>query len=184
MTSECGAVPAAGITPREFSQALLGQLGLPVTENNTQAMVAACAIEGGHYHNAARYNPLNTTQPAPGSHAVTHVGVQAYDSWEHGLEATTKTLRNGYYGGILASLAADAPPDDTLHQMALSPWGWYHLVNGARIANPIGKASGYQPYGNTPDPMGGAGGGVSFGGGAGAAVVALLILVGGWLHYR
>jgi hypothetical protein len=35
-----------------------------VTPANVKAMVGWQRAEGGHWHNDARYNPLNTTQPA------------------------------------------------------------------------------------------------------------------------
>jgi hypothetical protein len=141
-------------TPLEFAQALLDALQLPVTDNNVEALVAAQAIEGGHYHNGAHFNPLNTTMNMPGATKATGIGVMAYTSWDQGLEATVKTLQNGLYNNILTAMSESAPPDYTLHEMAVSPWGWYHIEGGQRIANPIGSAANYQGYANTPDPSG------------------------------
>lgn len=134
-------------TPIDFAKALLVRLGKPVTENNVQALVAAQCIEGGYMHNGALFNPLNTTWGRDGSRAVTPVGVQAYESWADGLEATARTLENGAYAGILEALQNDCEPDHTLRAMALSPWGWYRVVDGARVPNGIGRAAGYQSYG-------------------------------------
>ena len=134
-------------TPIDFAKALLARLGKPITDNNVQALVAAQCIEGGYMHNVARFNPLNTTLPHNGSHSVTPVGVQAYASWADGLEATALTLINGLYPGILEALANDCAPDDTRCAMAVTPWGWYRMVNGVRVPNGIGLAAGYQSYG-------------------------------------
>lgn len=110
-------------TPRDFAYALLGALNLPTVDNNVMALVALQAMEGGFMHNAAAYNPLNTSQPMPGSHAVTSIGIQAYTSWQQGLDATVKTLLNGRYGAILSALANGAGADTTLSVWAASPWG-------------------------------------------------------------
>jgi hypothetical protein len=134
-------------TPIDFAHALLAALELPDTDNNVAALVAAQCIEGGYMHNGALFNPLNTTWKLEGSRSVTAVNVQAYPTWALGLEATRKTLTNGLYKDILAALELDADPDVTLHAMAVSPWGWYRVVNGKRVPNGIGKAAGYQSYG-------------------------------------
>lgn len=136
-------------TPSDFAQALLVRLGMPVSANNMQALVAAQAIEGGFMANSARFNPLNTTQSMPGSYValVTPARIAGYSSWSEGLEATHKTLTNGLYGDILASLRASAPADQTLAQPGWKTWGW----SGA-----IGPAASYQAYANKPFPDGGA----------------------------
>jgi hypothetical protein len=139
-------------TPIDFAKALLVRLELPITENNVAALVAAQCIEGGFMHNGAMFNPLNTTWRRATSRSVTPVGVQAYESWADGLEATALTLRNGMYQGILDALENDCDPDHTLRAMAVSPWGWYRLEAGVRVPNGIGKAAGYQSYGGHPFP--------------------------------
>lgn len=111
------------MTPADFARALLARLDLPVTANNIAALVAFQAHEGGHMANAAAYNPINTTLKLPGSHPVTQIGVQAYGSWDQGIEATAKTLAQGNMRAIFSSLARSAPPDETLRAVASSPWG-------------------------------------------------------------
>lgn len=133
-------------TPVDFARALLARLNKPVTDNNIAALVAAQCIEGGYMHNGAEFNPLNTTLPFGASRKVTPVGVMAYASWADGLEATAKTLENGLYQPILDALENDCDPDHTLRAMALSPWGWYRVVDGVRVPNGIGRAAGYQSY--------------------------------------
>jgi hypothetical protein len=115
------------MTPADFAQALLSRLALPVSDNNIAALVAFQAHEGGFMHNSASFNPLNTTQPAPGGRQASgldqHIGVKAYANWNEGLEATARTLQNGLYGGILAALKRSAHPDETLKQIGASKWG-------------------------------------------------------------
>lgn len=143
------------MTPRQFAQALLLRLNLPVTANNVAALVAAQKLEGGMMANAAAYNPLNTTLKMPGSYAVTPVGVQAYVSWEQGIDATAASLANGLYKDVLADLANNAPPDTTLHDLQMGPWGWYTInKDGTRTPNPIGRASIYQGYADVMFPAG------------------------------
>jgi hypothetical protein len=78
------------------------------------------------------------------------IGVQAYSSWDEGLEATAKTLTNGLYKEILAALSRSAAPDETLRVIAKSPWGGF---GGYKV--PIGGASIYQAYRSAVFPGGG-----------------------------
>jgi hypothetical protein len=128
----------------------LDRLGFPLSDNNIRALVAVQAIEGGH-NNGASFNPMNTGQPMDGSH-VWHVlspstgfGIQAYTSWEQGIDATVKTLLNPKfdYSGILKALGASAAPDETIRQWGLSPWGWNR---------PVSKAAAYWYYANKTYP--------------------------------
>jgi hypothetical protein len=111
------------VTPSDFAHAVLARLGLPESANNVAALVAFQANEGGHMANAAAYNPINTTLKLPGSHPVTPVGVQAYSSWDQGIEATARTLAQSNMSAITAALKRSAPPDETLRAVAGSPWG-------------------------------------------------------------
>jgi len=111
------------VTPRDFAEALLHRLDLPVTDSNVAALVAFQAHEGGHMANAAAYNPINTTLKMPGSRPVTKIGVQAYASWDDGIEATARTLAQPNMRAITSSLARSASADDTLRAVAKSPWG-------------------------------------------------------------
>ncbi|HMK91827.1 MAG TPA: hypothetical protein VK576_02410 [Thermoleophilia bacterium] len=117
-------VPLRGsYTPLTWANALLQQLGMPLTRANLTAIVAWELAEGGHWHNTAHYNPLNTTMPEPGATSMNSVGVKAYLSWAQGFTATIATLRNGYYGGILAALRAGDDPYAVAAAVAASPWG-------------------------------------------------------------
>ena len=122
------AVPLTGIlgayTQQTWAQALLKNLGLPVSAANVAAIVSPGEMaEGGHWYNTARFNPLNTTMSAPGATAMNSVGVKAYTSWEQGFAATIATLFNGYYAGILAALERGDDAQAVANAVAASPWG-------------------------------------------------------------
>ena len=69
-----------GYTARSWAKELLHRLGFPETTANVSAIVSWEAAEGGHWNNTAYFNPLNTTQDAPGATAMNDVGVKAYTS--------------------------------------------------------------------------------------------------------
>jgi peptidoglycan hydrolase CwlO-like protein len=117
-------VPLNGsFTPLTWAKALLQQLHMPLTAENVAAITAWELAEGGHWHNTAHYNPLNTTMPEPGATSMNSVGVKAYLSWAQGFTATLATLHNGYYEGILAALRAGDDAIAVAHAVAASPWG-------------------------------------------------------------
>jgi peptidoglycan hydrolase CwlO-like protein len=118
------AVPLSGsYSPLTWAKALLEQLQLPLTQQNAAAITAWEMAEGGHWHNTAHYNPLDTTMPEPGAASMNSVGVKAYLSWAQGFTATIATLRNGYYGGILSALRAGTSAIAVADAVAASPWG-------------------------------------------------------------
>jgi hypothetical protein len=119
-------VPSGGsYTPHSWARALLRAEGLPRTGCNVGAVVSWENAEGGHWVNDARYNPLNTTMPEPGSVAIAGnpAGVQSYTSWHQGLQATVNTLNNGRYGPILAALRAGDSAQAVADAEAATPWG-------------------------------------------------------------
>jgi peptidoglycan hydrolase CwlO-like protein len=119
-----GNVPTHGpYTLLTWAQALLQRLRMPVTADNVAAIVAWETAEGGHWHNTARYNPLNTTQPMPGATAMNSVGVKAYRDWDQGFEATIITLHNGFYPRILAALRTGNDAVAVAIAVGASPWG-------------------------------------------------------------
>jgi hypothetical protein len=115
--------PAGSVTPASWAQTLLAALGDGITPENLRAITSWERAEGGHWANAARFNPLNTTQTMPGSRAMNSVGVQAYTSWGQGLTATVTTLRNGRYGSILGALRAGDCAACVAAAVGASPWG-------------------------------------------------------------
>jgi peptidoglycan hydrolase CwlO-like protein len=110
-------------TQLTWAQALLVAMRLPVTADNVAAITAWEMAEGGHWYNTAYYNPLNTTQEMPGATVFNSVGVKAYTSWKQGLEATVKTLKNGYYDGIIEALKRGNDSAAVAQAVGASPWG-------------------------------------------------------------
>ena len=109
-------------SPSQFATSLLKGLGIAPNANNVKAIQAWAQAEGGHWHNTASYNPLNTTQGAAGASSMNKVGVKAYKDWAQGLQATLQTLNNGRYGNILQALKSGSAYD-IAHAIANSPWG-------------------------------------------------------------
>ena len=110
-------------TPSSWAAALLSAGGWPQTQCNLSAVTAWEQAEGGNWQNAARFNPLDTTQPEPGSSAMNSAGVQAFPSWQAGFTATLTVLRNGLYGPILAALSSGGNAQTAADAVAASPWG-------------------------------------------------------------
>jgi hypothetical protein len=131
-------------TPRQWAETILKQLGAPVSGNNVASMVAWAAFEGGHWGNSARYNPLNTSQDWPGATSAFGTHIKAYDSWQAGLDATIKTLKNGFYNEILADLRDSKAPETTLDAVRRSKWGTTAL-------NPNNWKALYQGYADKQD---------------------------------
>jgi len=126
------------MTPALFAQSLLSELSLPVTQNNIAALVAIQNQEGGHEHNSAWYNPLNTMlDPRTGKSAGK---VMAYSSWDEGIRATASTMSQPNMRAIVAALARSASPEETLKAFANSPWGWYDAKTGSRLPYPAALA--------------------------------------------
>lgn len=110
-------------TPTSWAQAFIGALHDPETACNIGAVAAWEAAEGGAWNDAAAANPLNTTQPEPGSWPVNSAGVQGYPSWAEGLDANLTAITNGLYGGVLSALAAGGSAQAVADAVAASPWG-------------------------------------------------------------
>lgn len=118
-------------SPLDWAHAFERYIHAPQTQSNDAILVGWAAAEGGHWHNSAWFNPLNTTIHEPGSHVMggggggAAAGVQAYSSWTEGLKATYDSL-NGWLqqGGpkILADLRAGAPAATTAHDIGASSW--------------------------------------------------------------
>jgi hypothetical protein len=93
------------MTPRAFARTLLEALGAPQTEDAINAIVIWVSLEGGHWSNVARFNPLNTSRAYPGStlpfpttSRAAHI--RAYPSWAAGITATKQTIEQQNYSGI------------------------------------------------------------------------------------
>lgn len=128
-------------TETSWATALLTRIGAPVTDQNLSAMTTWMKFEGGGGgkatglgKNSAMYNPLNTTQGAPGAKSMNSVGVKSYNSWDQGMEATVQTLMNGKYSGILAALQQGTNTAGVLSAVNASPWGT--KIPGYAAGNP------------------------------------------------
>ena len=129
------------MTPALFAEAVLSSLSLPVSENNVAALVAIQRQEGGHEHNSAAFNPLNTGYDIK---AVGHSrsaglkvkSIKAYDSWDEGILATAKTIAQPNMKSIYQALASSSSPEETLAVFGASPWGWYKYVGGTKVFLP------------------------------------------------
>ena len=122
-TTPQAAVAAGNYTPVTWAVAILKGIGAPVTSGNVQAMTAWAQKEGGNWNNSASYNPINTTEPAPGATSINSVGVKAYTSWKQGIDSTIATLNNGYYPNILERLRTGTTPSQLAMTPDMSTWG-------------------------------------------------------------
>ena len=124
-------------TPDAFAAALIQKMGGIPTNGLIKGMRAWAYQEGGHWNNKALYNPLNTTLEMPGSTKVNTVnkktgsGVQAYTSWEQGIDAVIKTLglnpkKNGYDKIVEAIMTAKQyeGPERLYTALNNSNWGY------------------------------------------------------------
>lgn len=147
---------ARSVTPRTWAIALLQSMGLPTSKSNVLVIEEWEAREGGHWLNSARYNPLNTTQPAAGTTDINSVHVKAYRSWKQGLRATRETLTNGLYDPILGALRRD-DSDAAIAAIRSSPWagsGGYHTWPTAATGRAYGhRTSPGGPFKVHPEPV-------------------------------
>lgn len=105
----------------DWAHNLLDRLGAPHTNHNAYALVSWMQAEGGN----ALWNPLNTTQPEPGSWDYNFAHVQNYPTYEEGVDAVLRTL--GFpghgYEAIVKHLRESAKPAVTLKAVEASDWG-------------------------------------------------------------
>lgn len=127
---------SSSYTPSTWAVAQLTDLGIPVTRGGVKALVGWQQAEGGFNHK----NPLNTTQGAAGASTFNSVGVKTYPDWRTAIKATSQTLRNGRYDGILAGLrSGDAGA--VASAIGQSPWG----TAGPLVRQTIGAAPSSVP---------------------------------------
>jgi hypothetical protein len=125
----------------DFASALLSSLGARSTPENLRFVNAWIRAEGTR----AAFNPLATTQQAPGSYALpgnaainNGIAVQQYPDFATGLAATVKTLNNGRYVPIVSGLRSGTATAAQLAQaVADSPWG-----TGRGVLNVLGASGG------------------------------------------
>lgn len=88
--------------PPNWERRLAVLLGVPDGRIPTTVILLSAwqRAEGG----SARWNPLNTTLPLPGSWLYNTAGVRNYLHATQGVAATGATLANGLYDGLLGAL--------------------------------------------------------------------------------
>lgn len=128
---------------RQWARALLEELGIPKNPVGVYDLRQWAAAEGGHWNNSAHFNPLNTTQNAPGASSMNSVGVKSYGSWDQGLKATVDTLKSGRYGGILKALQGHQPYSEFSQALTSSPWGTKVLPGGGTPPHPSPVQAGF-----------------------------------------
>jgi hypothetical protein len=109
----------------------------PITRDNLAFLSAWQRQEGGHTHNRASFNWLNTSkgQQFP---AINKVGVRAFPDYQTGLRYTLSTILNGRYPNIVAGLRSGNPQSQNLLP-DLSTWvsGDSNSSSGKRYAERV-----------------------------------------------
>lgn len=117
-------------TAEEWARDFLAQAGFVITPDNLRAVVSWEYAESGVPPNAAKFNPLNTTQKMPGSWDFNYNGgypVQNYPDYRTGIVANAKVIHNGYYPNVVAALTAGNDAQAVVDAVVASPWGTHHI---------------------------------------------------------
>jgi hypothetical protein len=122
----------------DFYAKVLWGLNLPVTKHNIDFLKLWRIAEMGTEKNTqvkktATNNPLNTTQELGYDYNMSNynnVGVKNYSKPEYGIEATIKTLKNGFYNCVLDGLRRELPYEEIADcktgkslKSAMDTWG-------------------------------------------------------------
>lgn len=132
-----------------FIASLIAGLHGKVSPATIRALTTWQRMEGGSTNNPDSFNFLNTTQHAPGSHGTGNVdGVQAYNSFQQGLNATIQTLQNGRYPAIVhAIVTGNWTPTPELAK-DLKTWsggGYTSILGSAAGTGPVNVGAYTQP---------------------------------------
>lgn len=151
------------MTETSWAQDLLKRMGYDVNENNMTTILAWEYAEGGHFHNSAHYNPLNTTRDhdkfgvMPGGNSS---GVATYPNYKTGMDQTVATLKLGSYQSVRHDLARSAAPATTVAAIAASPWGtWKGVPTGPALARAKAEVKKHPGIADGGKKTGGAGSG-------------------------
>lgn len=140
------------MTKTSFAISVLQALGAPVNAANVSSLLSWMHAEGGNWNNTARYNPLNTTYPLPGSTPIAgnSAGVRAYQSWSQGIAATVRTLQDPRYSPIVSALRSSSGCSSVAGAVAASPWGTgpfscNQSVSDSQVAQALSAPSSVDP---------------------------------------
>lgn len=106
-----------------FYAEVLRGIGAPVNDLNLSVLRAWQRAEGG----TSSWNPFNTTMPAKGAtrYGSNSAGVKNYTSREQGIDATVRTIKQGYYRNVVAALK-QSNPTGAIAAIIASPWAGGH----------------------------------------------------------
>jgi hypothetical protein len=138
------------MTSGGFAKSLLNKLSI----NSSPQAIADVAmwegLEGGNWQNTAKYNPLNTSYQMSGSTNFNTgkpgSGVQAYASWQQGIDASVGTLTGKDatargYTAIINSLKSGASKEDFLKVLQASNWDAGKYKGGAASSSSSSSAN-------------------------------------------
>ena len=139
-------VYSKALSDDDFYSAILFGIGAPQTQKNIDFLkywrIAEMGTNKDNKKRTATNNPLNTTQSQkmdPDAYNYNSVGVKHYSKPEYGIDATVKTLKNGFYNCIVDSLrkekdhkeiaACVSPSDKKTPEMNTWGTGNQHLIS-------------------------------------------------------
>ena len=152
---------ASGFTQEDFAKAVITGLGGKATPQAIQDMVYWEGKEGGNWSNTAKYNPLNTSYQSSGSinynTGKAGSGVQAYSSWQQGVNATIATLTGanagarGYTDITKALTGGGTSTSNFLKLMQSSSWDANHYQGGTSSSGSTPNSVASTPAAGTTD---------------------------------
>lgn len=138
-------------TEQDWALDLIRRLVVSPTLDNIRAVLAWVRAEGGHFHNAATYNPLNTSYDGFGGVSAFGTHIKAYPSYEDGMGATVATITRGLdaygYRAIVDALRAGNDGQAVLDAIDRSSWGTHHPL----LQRVYDSLTGVTPPVATPD---------------------------------
>lgn len=108
-----------------FADVLRG-IGAPVNAGTLSVLRALALKESGppskNNMDSASWNPFNTTIPGPpGTTKFNSIPVRNYPSRAAGVDATVRTLKQGYYKNVVKALQRSSP-EAAIAALVASPW--------------------------------------------------------------
>lgn len=111
------------ITRGQFVIELLTRCDYPQSIDNITGALTWVRAEWGGDTPRAKYNPLSTVQPMPGSTPFNTTGVQNFATFDDGLTANALVLLTGDYAPIRQQLAAGNDNSALIAAISSSRWG-------------------------------------------------------------